>query len=126
MSDTPPPVESIGPLQTEIMLHIWEDSGRGWTVHDVHNLLNQQRSEAAKPQLAYTTVLTVMRNLRRRNLLSQQDNGARAHIFRPLISRADYERALLTSVASSLYEGDVEKFVAAVIKFRDAKVEAKV
>ena len=52
-------MELIGPLQVRVMHHIWSHGPS--TVHDVHDAL---MSDPLAKRLAYTTVLTVMRNLR--------------------------------------------------------------
>jgi BlaI family penicillinase repressor len=93
-------MELIGHLQARVMDIVWK-KGQA-TVHDVHQVLN-----AAKPEkpLAYTTVLTVMRNLARRKIVSQVPQG-RAHIFQPLVTREAYLADVARHVRDTYFGGD--------------------
>lgn len=101
-------MEAIGPLQLRVMRYIW-DSGPS-TVHQVHEHLNGQ---AGSTQLAYTTILTVMRNLSRRSILDQRPNG-RSHIFAALVSEDEYKQAMLRQMADDLFNGDFDELIAYV------------
>jgi BlaI family transcriptional regulator, penicillinase repressor len=94
-------MEAIGPLQVRVMHYIWKHGPS--TVHDVHTALNAQ---AASKQLAYTTILTVMRNLARRKFLSQAADG-RAHRFTPLIDEKTYKLGMVRQLRKELFAGDV-------------------
>jgi predicted transcriptional regulator len=80
----------IGPLQLRIMHAIWRQ-GPG-TVHDVRERLH---AEPGAPSLAYTTYLTVMRNLVRRGLLGQVRGTGKAHTFSPLVDEHAYKQSVL-------------------------------
>ena len=95
-------MDLIGPLQVRVMHHLWKHGPS--TVHDVHSALN---AKLGTRPLAYTTVLTVMRNLSRRKILSQRPQG-RAHIFEPLIDEQSYKLSMLRHVRSELFAGDVD------------------
>lgn len=95
-------MESVGPLQIRVLHHLWNEGPS--TVHDVHVLLNQHNLTTGGRQLAYTTVLTVMRNLVRRKILSQMPIG-RAHRFAPLIERNDYQLGILRQTRKELFGG---------------------
>lgn len=97
----------IGPLQARVMHFIW--SGGPATVHDVHSALN----EKADKQLAYTTILTVMRNLARRKVLSQVPNG-RTHVFSALITKEELQKQVVKYVATTYFEGDTARMKRAV------------
>ena len=98
-------MEAIGPLQLRVMHFIWDNGAS--TVHDVHQALNQ---EAGAPQLAYTTILTVMRNLARRKILNQKPSG-RSHIFEPLIDEETYKLGLLQQIREDLFAGDGKRML---------------
>lgn len=101
-------MELIGPLQVKVMHHIW---GKGpSTVHDVHDAL---MSDPAAKRLAYTTVLTVMRNLARRGFLAQAAEG-RAHRFTAKVDEGSYKRELLKQVREELFRGDLKALLDAV------------
>lgn len=95
-------MEAIGPLQVRVMHFIWKHGPS--TVHDVHSALNGQTTGK---QLAYTTILTVMRNLARRKFLSQAADG-RAHRFSPIIDEATYKRGIVRQTRKDLFGGDVK------------------
>jgi predicted transcriptional regulator len=95
-------MEAIGPLQVRVMHYIWKHGPS--TVHDVHTALNGQ---SAGKQLAYTTILTVMRNLARRKFLSQAADG-RAHRFSPLIDERTYKLGMVRQIRKDLFAGEVD------------------
>jgi predicted transcriptional regulator len=93
-------MEAIGPLQVRVMHYIWKHGPS--TVHDVHTALNGQ---PGGKQLAYTTILTVMRNLARRKFLSQAADG-RAHRFTPLIDERTYKLGIVRQMRKDLFASD--------------------
>jgi BlaI family transcriptional regulator, penicillinase repressor len=95
-------MEAIGPLQVRVMHYIWKQGPS--TVHDVHTALNAQTTGK---QLAYTTILTVMRNLARRKFLSQAADG-RAHRFSPLIDEKTYKLGMVRQIRKDLFAGDID------------------
>ena len=84
------PAAPVGPLQLRIMHAMWRQ-GPG-TVHDLRERL---QSETGAPKLAYTTYLTVMRNLVRRGLLAQQRGTGKAHTFSAAIPEDTYKATVL-------------------------------
>ncbi len=95
-------MELIGPLQVKVMHHIWHRGPS--TVHDVHDLL---MADPGEKRLAYTTILTVMRNLTRRGFLSQTPDG-RAHRFSARIDEGIYKRELLRHVRQEIFRNDLK------------------
>jgi len=94
-------MEAIGPLQVRVMHYIWKHGPS--TVHDVHSALNAQTTGK---QLAYTTILTVMRNLARRKFLNQVADG-RAHRFSPLIDERTYKLGIVRQMRKDLFNGEI-------------------
>ena len=70
------PFTGIGSLEADILAVIWERKQA--TVRDVYETLREQR------QIAYTTVMTVMNNLVKKELLTQ-DRTAIAYVYTPAI-----------------------------------------
>lgn len=101
-------MELIGPLQVKVMHHIWTRGPS--TVHDVHDEL---MADPAEKRLAYTTILTVMRNLARRGFLAQAAEG-RAHRFTARIDEGSYKRELLHHVRTEVFRGDLRSMLNAV------------
>ena len=111
-------MEAIGPLQVRVMHYIWKHGPS--TVHDVHTALN---AATTGKQLAYTTILTVMRNLARRKFLSQAADG-RAHRFTPLIDERTYKLGIVRQMRHDLFAGDVGTMVSYIAQddeIEDAK-----
>ena len=98
----------IGPLQMEALSHLWKDGAQ--TVADVHARLNDSRSAAGAPPLAYTTTLTVLRNLARRKLVEQTHvPGKRGHVFTPVIDKDQFRQQLISSFVDAVFDGDKEE-----------------
>jgi predicted transcriptional regulator len=86
----------IGPLESDILAIIWE-RGRA-TVRDVYETLRGQR------QIAYTTVMTVMNTLVKKELLTQ-DRTATAYVYVPAIPGDEVATVVLDSVVERLFRG---------------------
>lgn len=78
---------ALGDLETRVMRAIWA-RGKPVTVRDVLGDLQAERP------LAYTTVMTVMGNLRKKGWLRRQDEG-RAYRYEPLVTAEEYSAALM-------------------------------
>src|SRR6266480_1358276 len=88
-------------LEAHVMEEVWA-RGEG-TVRDVLTALNKGEKERA-----YTTVMTIMSRLDAKGLLTRKRSG-RADIYRPAMSREQYEDARAETEVASLVEryGDV-------------------
>ncbi len=91
----------IGPLQLRVMRILWIQPDSQGTVADVHTKLN----EGAVQPLAYTTILTVMRNLARRKVVTQIPGG-RQHIFKTNLTAAEYEVRVVRAMLSEVFSDD--------------------
>ena len=109
-------MDAIGPLQVRVMHHIWKHGPS--TVQDVHDALNAQ---PGGKQLAYTTILTVMRNLARRKFLNQAADG-RAHRFTPVIEEGTYKLEMVRQMRTDLFGGNVDLMLACIA--RDDGIDA--
>jgi len=95
-------METIGPLQLRVMHFLWAQGPA--TVNTVQEHINQLAGSRA---LAYTTILTVMRNLARRGFLSQTPQR-RSHLFTPLVDERSYKLGMLRQMRHDLFAGQVE------------------
>ncbi len=94
----------LGPLQVQIMRHIWKIGPL--TVRQIVNLRNAELAQQGLPPLAYTTYLTVLRNLAHRKFVTQQKGGgARSHVFAPLLPQRDYRQQVITRMVEH-FDGD--------------------
>lgn len=80
-------VHGFGELEAVVMDRLWSRDGTA-TVRDVVDELRHER------QIAYTTVMTVMDNLRRKGWLARERDG-RAYRYRPTDSREEYSARLM-------------------------------
>ena len=78
---------ALGDLEVQVMRTIWA-RGEPVTVRDVLGNLQAERP------LAYTTVMTVMGNLRKKGWLQRHDEG-RAYRYEPLVSAEEYSADLM-------------------------------
>jgi len=90
------PFTGIGSLEADILAIIWEKDRA--TVRDVYEALRQQRP------IAYTTVMTVMNNLVKKNLLSQDKTNI-AYVYTPAIPGKEVAQTILDSVVQRLLRG---------------------
>lgn len=105
-------MEVVGPLQIRVLHHLWAQGPS--TVGDVHVVLNEYSRLSGGRQLAYTTILTVMRNLVRRKILSQTPIG-RAHRFTPLVEKEAYQKAIMKQTRADLFAGDTRALIASLV-----------
>ena len=99
----------LGPLEGEIMDVVWEQGPT--TVSAVHKALAQ------KKEIAYTTVMTTMSRLAKKQLWNQ-DRSSTTYKYTPALNRQEFERYVVMGVLSGLFEdfGDavVDHFVECV------------
>jgi len=77
----------LGELEVQVMARIWARHGPV-TVRDIVGDLQRER------RIAYTTVMTVMDNLRRKGWLRRHEDG-RAYTYEPAISGEEYGAAVM-------------------------------
>ena len=96
---------SLGDRELDVMAVLWE-IGSG-TVGEV-----RQRLPA---QLAYTTVLTILRNLEAKGYLSHTVEG-RAHRYAPRIAQRTAQKSALSHMLSRLFQGSPELLLARLVE----------
>lgn len=88
------------------MDHLWSSS-EPQTVRQVHEALSARR------ELAYTTVMTVLQRLAKKNLVTQQRDD-RAHRYAPVHSRDELVASLMVD---ALQQADDSGRAAALVHF---------
>lgn len=88
---------SIGDRELDVMAVLWE-RGSG-TVTEVR--------ERLPVDLAYTTVLTILRNLEAKQFVRREDEG-RAHRYFPLIAQETASQNAIRRVIDKLFRGSPE------------------
>ena len=96
------PIEALGQLQQDVMDEVWQ-RGRT-TVAQVHARLSQRR------KIAYTTVLTTMRNLERRGMLTHTQQG-KAFVYAPTMGREQYAAGTVASFVQRVFGGRPESLL---------------
>ena len=91
------PFTGIGSLEAEILSVVWQHDST--TVRDVYETLRARRP------IAYTTVMTVMNNLVKKQLLSQDKSGI-AYVYAAAIPGREVALTILDSVVERLLAGD--------------------
>jgi BlaI family transcriptional regulator, penicillinase repressor len=102
----------LGDRELDIMGVLW-DLGSG-TVAEVQRKL--------PVDLAYTTVLTILRNLEAKELVSHTAEG-KAHRYVPRVARTAARRSALTRILDKLFHGSPEQLVAQLVE--DEKLSAQ-
>lgn len=92
-------MQTLGTLEADVMNVLWSVD-EAVTVRTVLETLNTDRD------LAYTTVMTVLDNLRKKNFVTRSPQG-RAFVYHATQSRVEFATETLREVLSS--SGDAEK-----------------
>src|ERR1051325_6862996 len=97
----------LGDRELDVMGVLW-DLGSG-TVSEVRDKL--------PADLAYTTVLTVLRNLEAKNLVFHESEG-KAHRYFPRVARTAARRSAIARLVDTLFHGSPEQLVAQLVEDR--------
>ena len=95
---------SLGSRELDVMALLWEH-GNG-TVGEIRDLLDAD--------LAYTTVLTILRNLEGKGLLRREIEG-RAHRYYPRIAQRTAQRTALHRMLAGFFGGSPEALLARLV-----------
>lgn len=93
----------LGSLEAEILRVIW-DTG-DVTVRDVYEQMRLRR------RIAYTTVMSVLRNLAAKGLL-EQDKSASTYVYRAVVCDEEVARGILHAVVEKIMGGRTEPLIA--------------
>jgi predicted transcriptional regulator len=97
----------LGDRELDIMGVLWE-LGSG-TVAEVR--------ERLPAELAYTTVLTILRNLEAKGFLHHESEG-KAHRYFPRVARRTARRSAVTRLIDKLFHGSPEQLIAQLVEDR--------
>jgi predicted transcriptional regulator len=73
--------------------------------------------DALADELAYTTVLTILRNLESKGFVSHDEEG-RAHRYSPLVERDVAQRSALKALTQKLFQGSTELLLTRLVADR--------
>jgi BlaI family penicillinase repressor len=98
-----PPRSTLTPLELAIMKVVWKAGNA--TVRDVYEALQKKR------QIAYTTVLTMMKILEEKGYLSKTLVD-RAHVYAPVKPRQQVVGAMVKDFVDRVFDGASEGLLA--------------
>jgi predicted transcriptional regulator len=93
--------------ELDVMGVLWEQGAA--TVAEVRDALSDD--------LAYTTVLTILRTLEEKGYVAHDEEG-RAHRYRPLVERAKAEKSAVTKLVKKLFKGSPELLLTQLVADR--------
>ena len=102
----------LGDRELDVMAVLW-DLGSG-TVSEVQGRL--------PADLAYTTVLTILRNLESKELVTHQAEG-KAHRYFPRVARQTARRSAVARLVDKLFHGSPEQLVAQLVDDQSLSAE---
>ncbi|BCS33032.1 BlaI family transcriptional regulator [Luteitalea sp. TBR-22] len=107
------PATTLTPQELAIMKVVWRLGTA--TVREVHDVLRRERRD----DLAYTTVLTMMRILEQKGMLGKDaDADSRAHRYRPLRTQRQMMRVLVREFVDRVFDGAADSLVAHLVADR--------
>lgn len=101
------PFTGIGSLEADILAVVWQQEKT--TVREVYETLRERR------KIAYTTVMTVMNNLVKKQLLTQDKSGT-AYVYTPAIPGREVAQTVLDSVVDRLLRGEYNVAVSQLLR----------
>lgn len=93
--------------ELDIMDVLWEQGAA--TVAEVR--------DALQDDLAYTTVLTILRTLEEKGYVAHDEEG-RAHRYRPLVAKAKAEKSAVSKLVKKLFKGSPELLLTQLVADR--------
>jgi predicted transcriptional regulator len=100
----------LGPLEGDIMEIVW-DQGPS-TVATVHKALREHKD------IAYTTVMTTMSRLAKKNLL-HQDRSAASYIYSAALTKTDFDKYVIGGIIRALISDYGDAFVDCFVDMLD-------
>lgn len=96
-------LSGLGWLEADVLRVVWDNGDV--TVRDVYEHLRENR------RIAYTTVMSVLRNLAAKGLL-EQDKSQAAYVYRPKVTDEEVARGILDALVDKIMGGRREPLVA--------------
>jgi BlaI family penicillinase repressor len=93
--------------ELDVMGVLWEQGAA--TVAEVR--------EALRDDLAYTTVLTILRTLEEKGYVAHDEAG-RAHRYRPLVEKTKAEKSAVSKLVRKLFKGSPEALLTQLVADR--------
>jgi predicted transcriptional regulator len=102
-----PSLTSLGETEMEVLHHVW-DLGEA-RVNDVRDRILEERD------IAYTTVMTVMKKLAEKGYLTYRKDG-RSYVYQPARSQSDVQHSLLQRLMEKVFGGSPTALVQTLVQ----------
>jgi len=100
-------ISPLGETEIEVLNHVW-DMGEA-TVQDVLDRILEDR------KVAYTTVMTVMRNLSKKGYLTYRKDGV-TYVYRASEEPGKVRRSLVNNLVAKVFKGSPSKLVQTLVE----------
>jgi len=100
----------LGPLEGDIMEVVWANGPT--TVSAVHKALREHK------EIAYTTVMTTMSRLAKKNLLNQ-DRSSASYVYSPALSKEEFDEYVISGIMKALLTDYGDVFVDCFVDMLD-------
>lgn len=101
------PLAPLGGTEMEVLREVWA-LGHA-TARDVHDRINERR------RLAYTTVMTVMKNLAEKDYLTYESEGA-AYVYTAARPPEEVRATVLHGILDKVFGGSTTSLVQALVQ----------
>lgn len=98
---------ALGDTELEVLHHVW--GLQQATVADVHACILKER------KVAYSTVLTVMRNLTKKGYLTYEKDGA-TYVYTPIRAASSVKLNLLENLMLKVFKGSPTALVQTLVR----------
>lgn len=98
----------LTPRELEVLKVLWEDSPL--SVREIRDAMVQ-----AEDDLPYTTVLSLLQQMHRKELVGNKKAG-KAHVYFPRVKRATAFRSLAGDFVERVFDGAMDEFVLRAIE----------
>ena len=95
-----PKTKQLTKAELHLMNILW-DKGEA-TVQQLHDVLEE-------PKPAYTTTLTVMQVLTKKNIVTFEKRG-KANVYKPLLTREEYINEFMDDAKENVFGGSIRSF----------------
>ncbi len=106
----------LGDTEMEILHHVWQLKSA--TVAQVQERILQER------KVAYTTVMTIMKNLSDKGLLEKELNG-NTYVYRPAQSAGEVQQNLLRQFMNKVFKGSPSALMQSLVKEEELSPEER-
>lgn len=111
MSQSPIRPTVLGELEQAVLRHLWRRGA--CDAKDVHGALGKRRG------ITLNTIQSTLKRLYEKGLL-ERDKVSHAHVYRAIVTEAEFHRSALSEVVDGLMRGRADAMVAAFVDLTDA------